>query len=123
MGITPNQGEVLVILGSCAPLSLKELGNLLICEEKSPSRLVQSLIKKGLVAKERSTSDGRSFLLSLTAAGLKLLPQVEACENNFDQKLEKDYPEIERFSQALREYTKGSFYEEKLKRRSLWDKE
>ncbi|BAQ24982.1 MarR family winged helix-turn-helix transcriptional regulator [Streptococcus troglodytae] len=123
LGITPNQGEVLVILGSCAPLSLKELGNLLICEEKSPSRLVQSLIKKGLLSKEKSSNDGRSFLLSLTPAGQELLPKIKEQENIFDQNLEKAYPEIEHFSQALREYTKGSFYEEKLKRRFLWNEE
>lgn len=121
LGITPNQGEVIVVLGKHAPLSLKELGNLLICEEKSPSRLVQSLIKKGLVTKEKSASDGRSSLLSLTMTGQKLLPKIEECESVFDQKLEKDYPEIEILNQALKSYITGSSYEEKLKRRLLWD--
>lgn len=46
LGITPNQSEVLLVLGEHAPLSLKGLGESLICEEKSPSRLVQALIKK-----------------------------------------------------------------------------
>ncbi|MGT2749532.1 MarR family winged helix-turn-helix transcriptional regulator [Streptococcus orisasini] len=121
LGITPNQGEVIVVLGKHAPLSLKELGNLLICEEKSPSRLVQSLIKKGLITKERSANDGRSSLLSLTTAGQELLPKVEECESAFDQKLEKQYPEIEMLTQSLKAYITGSSYEEKLKRRSLWD--
>ncbi|MGT2680369.1 MarR family winged helix-turn-helix transcriptional regulator [Streptococcus ratti] len=123
LGITPNQGEVMIVLDEYAPLSLKALGNLLICEEKSPSRLVQSLIKKGLVKKEKSSKDGRSFLLSLTPAGQKLLPKIKERESIFDQNLAKEYPEIEHFSQALREFTKGSFYEEKLKRRSLWNED
>ncbi|EJN94443.1 hypothetical protein D822_04326 [Streptococcus ratti FA-1 = DSM 20564] len=113
----------MIVLDEYAPLSLKALGNLLICEEKSPSRLVQSLIKKGLVKKEKSSKDGRSFLLSLTPAGQKLLPKIKERESIFDQNLAKEYPEIEHFSQALREFTKGSFYEEKLKRRSLWNED
>ena len=46
LGVTPNQSEVLLVLGQYAPISLKALGELIICEEKSPSRLVQSLIRK-----------------------------------------------------------------------------
>ena len=42
LGITPNQSEVLLVLGEHAPLSLKGLGESLICEEKSSSRLVQA---------------------------------------------------------------------------------
>ena len=42
--ITPNQSEVLLVLQEFGSLSLKDLGNLLICEKKSPSRLVSSLI-------------------------------------------------------------------------------
>ncbi|MDN6055173.1 MAG: MarR family transcriptional regulator, partial [Lactococcus lactis] len=38
--LTSNQVEVITILNSYGAMSVKELGNLLICEKKSPSRLV-----------------------------------------------------------------------------------
>ena len=50
--LTSNQVEVITILNSYGAMSVKELGNLLICEKKSPSRLVQSLIKKNLLIKK-----------------------------------------------------------------------
>ena len=47
LNVTPNQSEVLLVLYENEPVSLKELGELLICEQKSPSRLVQGLVEKG----------------------------------------------------------------------------
>ena len=123
LGITPNQSEVLLVLGEHAPLSLKGLGESLICEEKSPSRLVQALIKKGLVKKEISSKDKRSSRLSLTAAGADLLPKIAEQEAIFGKHLAQQVPNLEAFSQILEEFLVDSFYEDKLKRRSLWRQE
>ena len=123
LGITPNQSEVLLVLGEHAPLSLKGLGESLICEEKSPSRLVQALIKKGLVKKEIYSKDKRSSRLSLTAAGADLLPKIAEQEAIFGKHLAQQVPNLEAFSQILEEFLVDSFYEDKLKRRSLWRQE
>ncbi|EHJ52020.1 MarR family winged helix-turn-helix transcriptional regulator [Streptococcus macacae] len=124
LGLTPNQSEVLLILNEYAPLSLKALGELLICEKKSPSRLVKSLIQKGLVTKEISKEDRRSALLFLTEAGRHLIPKIEQQEQLFDQSMEQAYPqELKIINDLLTKYIQGSFYEDKLKRRSLWDEE
>ena len=123
LGVTPNQSEVLLVLGQYAPISLKALGELIICEEKSPSRLVQSLIRKGFICKEVSKDDKRSTLLSLTSAGRDLLPQIEEQEALFDHLLMEKISHLELFSDSLKEFVAGSFYEDKLKRRSLWDSE
>ena len=114
LGVTPNQSEVLLVLGQYAPISLKALGELIICEEKSPSRLVQSLIRK---------DDKRSTLLSLTSAGRDLLPHLEEQEALFNHLLVEKISHLELFSDSLKEFVAGSFYEDKLKRRSLWDSE
>ncbi len=60
LGLTPNQVEVLTILNAYGAMSVKDLGNLLICEKKSPSRLVQSLIKRGLLERKVNKEDKKS---------------------------------------------------------------
>src|SRR5215813_1799230 len=50
--LTPAQAEVLQVLASHEPLTLVELGRLMISETGSPSRLVDTLVTRGLVARE-----------------------------------------------------------------------
>ncbi|MBP2623768.1 MarR family winged helix-turn-helix transcriptional regulator [Streptococcus oricebi] len=123
LGLTPNQAEVIRVLDQYGPLSLKGLGELLICEEKSPSRLVQALIKKDLVHREISSQDKRRSLLSLTEAGQKLARQVAEQEAFWGKELEKQVPNLAEFSRVLEAYLAGSFYEDKLRRRSFWPEE
>lgn len=59
-------------LGGFAPLSLKELARRAGLEKSYASRTVSGLIERGLVASERSDSDGRGVMLSLTAKGKAL---------------------------------------------------
>lgn len=85
LNITPNQSEVLMVLSKKEPLSLKELGELLICESKSPSRLVQRLVDNGLVYKSKSINDNRKSVLHLTQEGRKLIPLIMEKEIIFNQ--------------------------------------
>src|SRR5215470_10142462 len=68
-GLTPAQAEVLDVLRDRAPLSLAELGRLLVCEAGSPSRLVDTLVQRGLVTRTPSPQDRRVVSLALTEAG------------------------------------------------------
>ena len=68
-GLTPAQAEVLDVLRDHAPLSLAELGRLLVCETGSPSRLVDALVQRGLVTRTPSPRDRRLVSLALTPAG------------------------------------------------------
>ncbi|MDF7669193.1 winged helix DNA-binding protein [Lactobacillus sp. ESL0703] len=74
--ITANQAEVLMILSQVGPLSLKEIGQLLICEKGSPSRLIQSLVNKNLVSKTTNKIDQRKNVLTLTKKGEELIPKI-----------------------------------------------
>ena len=76
LNVTPNQSEVLLVLYENEPVSLKELGELLICEQKSPSRLVQGLVEKGLIYKGTSQSDARYSVLYLTKEGKEIVPKI-----------------------------------------------
>jgi DNA-binding MarR family transcriptional regulator len=68
-GLTPAQAEAIDVLADRAPLTLAELGRLLVCEAGSPSRLVDALVQRGLVAREPGRDDRRVVQLRLTPAG------------------------------------------------------
>jgi DNA-binding MarR family transcriptional regulator len=72
-GLTPAQAEVLDVLRDRAPLSLAELGRLLICETGSPSRLVDVLVQRGLVTRTPSPHDRRVVSLGLTESEIDQL--------------------------------------------------
>jgi DNA-binding MarR family transcriptional regulator len=68
-GLTPAQAEVLEVIREHGPLTLAELGKLLICENGSPSRLVDTLVQRGYICRERGEHDRRIVTLTLTHAG------------------------------------------------------
>jgi MarR family transcriptional regulator, organic hydroperoxide resistance regulator len=67
--LTPAQAEVLEVLRDRAPLTLAELGRLLVCETGSPSRLVDGLVRRDLVTRMPGLDDRRVVALALTPAG------------------------------------------------------
>jgi len=81
--LTPSQAEVLRVLQDHAPLSLIALGDLLVCETGSPSRLVQGLVEAGLIERMPSTTDKRMIILTLTDAGREKAEKVGAIESQF----------------------------------------
>src|ERR1041385_7542608 len=68
-GLTPAQAEVLDVLRDQAPMTLAELGRRLVCETGSPSRLVDTLVRRGLVTRGPDPDDRRVVALALSPAG------------------------------------------------------
>lgn len=69
-GLTPAQGEVLAVLEEAdAPLTVREIGDRLVCEGGSPSRLVASLVDAGLLRRGSREGDRRAVELSFTPQG------------------------------------------------------
>lgn len=87
LGVTTSQSEVLRVLQSRQPLSLAELGQLLVCETGSPSRLLGRMVAMGLVEQNPSPFDSRKVQLSLTEEGMSKAEQVEAIERHFYEQL------------------------------------
>ena len=81
--LTPSQAEVLRVLQDHEPLSLIALGDLLICETGSPSRLVQRLVEDGLIERIPSSTDKRMVTLTLTKVGREMAAKVNAIEAQF----------------------------------------
>ena len=68
--LTPSQAEAIAVLRDARhSLTVREIGDRLVCEGGSPSRLISTLGRKGLVDLAADASDGRATLVSLTPAG------------------------------------------------------
>jgi DNA-binding MarR family transcriptional regulator len=77
LGLTGPQADALLVIDQTGPLSLKELGELLIAEAGHPSRLVDRLVEAGLVERRAAGEDRRRVELSLTPQGRRLVTRVE----------------------------------------------
>jgi MarR family transcriptional regulator, organic hydroperoxide resistance regulator len=76
LGVTGPQADAITVIGQAGPLSLKELGELLIAEAGHPSRLVDRLVEAGLVERRAGAEDRRLIELSLTSKGRRLEKQI-----------------------------------------------
>ncbi|HEY7416429.1 MAG TPA: MarR family transcriptional regulator [Ktedonobacteraceae bacterium] len=83
LGLTPAQAEVLAVLHEAQPLSLIDVGERLICETGSPSRLVDGMVHAGLIQRIPSSTDQRKVSLTLTERGEHLYQQVAQIEQLF----------------------------------------
>ncbi len=80
-GVSSSQAEAIRVLQTRQPLSLKEMGNLLICETGSPSRLIDRMVKDGLIERKVHPQDSRFVLLQLTKKGQEIAEKVKAIED------------------------------------------
>jgi DNA-binding MarR family transcriptional regulator len=90
INLTPSQTEVIQVLKQWQPISLKDLGSLLVCEKGSPSRLIERLVKEGLIDKVTNPHDARYVLLQLTELGMEKSQQIA----NFEDKIHQDLAEL-----------------------------
>ncbi len=96
LGVTPAQSEVLTVLaGSHEPLSVKELGALLVCETGSPSRLTRTVVAAGWAEQVPDEADGRLTRLRLTPSGAELARQIAQVEAAFHARLRAALPDDE----------------------------
>ncbi|MDT3427384.1 DNA-binding MarR family transcriptional regulator [Paenibacillus forsythiae] len=84
LDITPSQSEVLTVLAKFGPMSIAELGDLLLCNSQHPSRLVQRLMDKQYIDKEISPHDSRKIIISLTPEGEQLISEIRRVEEIFN---------------------------------------
>ena len=82
--LTPAQAEILLVLADRAPLTLAEVGRLIVCEGGSPSRIVDTLTKRSLVDREPGQVDRRVIYLRLTPRGEALIPTLRVIDAQTD---------------------------------------
>ena len=76
LGVTAAQADALVVISRAEPISLKDLGDLLIAESGHPSRLVDRLVEAGLVTRRDADEDRRRVVLGLTGRGHRLVSPI-----------------------------------------------
>ncbi len=81
IGLTPAWAEAIMILEESGPITVKELGELLVCESSHPSRLVERMVVAGLVERAASSTDSRAVNLSLSATAHGLVPKIRSVED------------------------------------------
>ena len=80
-GLTAAQAEVVSVLRDAGgPLTVREIGERLVCETGSPSRLVATVVSAGLAQRRERSDDRRAVELSLTQAGRAAAEQVSEAE-------------------------------------------
>jgi DNA-binding MarR family transcriptional regulator len=121
LGLTPAWAEVLTVLDEREPLTIRELGLLLVCEGDHPSRLVNRMIAAGLLSAEASPDDERARWLRLTPAARDLLPRLREIEDALHTALEDrfDSKALEACRQVLAGFVDGLPAGEALRRRSI----
>ncbi|QBO36199.1 MarR family transcriptional regulator [Periweissella cryptocerci] len=72
-----GQGKILLVLSDHNNISQKELSEYLGMTPQSTAEFVTKLVKKGLVAKNKSPEDGRISLITLTDAGRANITDLE----------------------------------------------
>lgn len=77
-GLSMQQYNILRILrGAHAPVNMQTVKERMVDRAPNATRLVDKLIEKGLVQRERATADKRVIHLGITTKGLELLGQVD----------------------------------------------
>jgi len=90
LGITPSQAEALRIVGDRGPMSLTEVGELLVCEAgTNPSRLIDGLVRAALVSRTPDPRDRRGVVLELTDAGRSREHAVRAIESALYERIDR----------------------------------
>lgn len=68
--LTPEQWQILLTLWhSSQPLTQVEIGNMILRDKPSISKMIQKLVKKGWIRKVKGRVDGRQTLIELTPMG------------------------------------------------------
>lgn len=81
--LTPSQAEAIAVLRDARrPLTVREIGDRLVCEGGSPSRLMSTLMRKGLVESSADPADARATMLSLTPLGARTARAVTKVEQD-----------------------------------------
>jgi DNA-binding MarR family transcriptional regulator len=84
LGLTPSQAEVIGVLARAeGPLTVRQVGDRLVCEPGSPSRLVSSLAAAGLIDRTPDPDDARAWTLELSAQGRRIAKNLGRVEARF----------------------------------------
>lgn len=120
LGLTPAWAETISVLDEREPLTIRELGLLLVCEGEHPSRLVNRMVSAGLLTTGPSPDDDRARWIKLTPAARDLLPRLREIEDQLHAAIETtvDATSLEACRAVLGNFIAGLPAGEALQRRN-----
>jgi DNA-binding MarR family transcriptional regulator len=95
-GVTFHQFMILDAVAKKNELPMIELHTILAVEKSTTTRLVNPLIQKGFLRRDRSLHDSRAATLCLTEEGRKVHQNVVLCLAGFFRKITQNIPEEKR---------------------------
>ncbi len=112
-GLTHAQFDIIATLGNTSGMSYKELGERTLITKGTLTGVIERLEQKGLVLRERSTKDKRSYFVRLTDRGeavfRDVFPKVVAHGKQlFDGFSDAEFDEVDGALKKLRERILGA---------------
>jgi DNA-binding MarR family transcriptional regulator len=92
-GVTFHQFVILDAVAGNQGLDLAELHRILSVEKSTTTRLVNPLLQKGLLKRDRAERDSRAAILTLTEAGIETRRKVWLCLGGFFKNITRNIPE------------------------------
>ncbi|KZX19941.1 MarR family winged helix-turn-helix transcriptional regulator [Rathayibacter tanaceti] len=90
LGLAPGQELALMLLWEESPRSQADLTRLLMVESPTTAKMLARLERAGVITRERSATDRRVVLVSLTAEGRSLEEPVTAVWRDLEQRTTAD---------------------------------
>ena len=87
-GLTPQQGWILRVLSAQGPMSLHCLSQWVFMDDPTACRIVKTLQDKALVDSVPDPAHGRRNIVSVSEAGLRLAPVLDALADELGRDLE-----------------------------------
>ena len=105
--VTFHQFIILDAVAKKRELSLAELHGILSVEKSTTTRLVNPLIRKGLLKRDRAEHDSRAAKLTLTEEGMETYRKVWECLGGFFKNITRNIPEDrqEKVLEAVKVFT------------------
>jgi DNA-binding MarR family transcriptional regulator len=111
-GLTPTSTAALATIERHGPLTPSELAGLEQVKRPTVTRTLGCLEREGLIERTPDASDGRSFLVSVNAAGRERLRRLRGRKNAYLAKRMRDLPAkdvaaLERAARILEQMLEG----------------
>jgi len=90
--VTFQQFIILDAVAKAKGLNLADLHQILSVEKSTTTRLVNPLLQKGLLTREKADHDLRAARLTLTAQGIETHRKVWVCLEGFFEKISRNMP-------------------------------
>jgi DNA-binding MarR family transcriptional regulator len=96
LGLTPQQGWILRVLSAHGPMSLHCLSQWVFMDDPTACRVVRTLQDKGLVDSVPDPSHGRRNIISISRAGTRVAPALDALAEELGRDLEQGLTDTEK---------------------------